>query len=397
MLPAQLANVADAALGLSPPTHEFLARLRQWSNPIKNNADEALFGNTFSKGPAMPRGSENNKKVAIRAVEDFELVCQKKNVVLDDLDAWMTAFSKWVLGMNFLLDGEDAQKLAMEQRQALSNDAGVVLRDWSPLTLKTMVNALATIHRSTRPPVGIVPSSTKQFPTFCALFNDALRRCKDTKCLEEAVEVLQDEEIVKLYDATNWVNLLEAQRMNLLILAFQLGQRPDTLINLKVGSVHFSKAEDGEEMLEVVIGTMKNKPAKQQTASSPLHRQLIFKHQDTKLCGVAAYNRQVKLLGSHKPEDYLFRGIKNLSKAIPQGPPSYSSCRGAAKWAGDLLGRPLTFKDCARRPVFTKLANSLSSYDAAKAMGVKPQTLANYHRASSSSVNHQAANVLRQV
>ena len=57
----------------------------------------------------------------------------------------------------------------------------------------------------------------------------------------------------------------------------------------------------------------------------------------------------------------------------------------------------MTFKDCARRPVFTRLANALSIHDAAKAVGVAPRTMDRYHVAESDDVKARAAKVLAQV
>ena len=71
-----------------------------------------------------------------------------------------------------------------------------------------------------------------------------------------------------------------------------------------------------------------------------------------------------------------------------------ATCRGVAIWASTILGRNVTFKDCARRPVFTKLANAMSVFDAAKAVGVRPQTMAHYHVAQGADVKRQAAEVL---
>ena len=41
--------------------------------------DERLVGKTFADGPMKPRGSENNQRVAQKALDDFGQVCTKKN------------------------------------------------------------------------------------------------------------------------------------------------------------------------------------------------------------------------------------------------------------------------------------------------------------------------------
>ena len=57
------------------------------------------------------------------------------------------------------------------------------------------------------------------------------------------------------------------------------------------------------------------------------------------------------------------------------------SC-GVARWVSDIVGRPLTFKDVARRAAMTRLANelSLSVQEKAKYFGVATRTMAVYHR-----------------
>ncbi len=60
-----------------------------------------------------------------------------------------------------------------------------------------------------------------------------------------------------------------------------------------------------------------------------------------------------------------------------------------------LLGRKVTFKDLARRVVFTKLANNdeISAADAAKHMGVQKDTIMVYHQ-KGKETSDQAARIL---
>ncbi len=59
------------------------------------------------------------------------------------------------------------------------------------------------------------------------------------------------------------------------------------------------------------------------------------------------------------------------------------------------LGRKLDFKDCARRVVFTKLANDprISDEDAAKYMHVNKRTVSTYHQ-SNQDAKWRAADIL---
>ena len=77
---------------------------------------------------------------------------------------------------------------------------------------------------------------------------------------------------------------------------------------------------------------------------------------------------------------------------------TYATVRGVALWVRQVLGRKVTFKDCARRVVFTKLANSkhVSLHDAAKAVGVRPRTMDRYH-VGADNIQDRAAAILATV
>ena len=83
------------------------------------------------------------------------------------------------------------------------------------------------------------------------------------KALKAPVAVLQDEEVEMLYDKTNWQSKFETQRMNILILSFQLGQRPSNIWSLKVGNVQSfldNPVDLGDPVLEVAFPQMKTSP-----------------------------------------------------------------------------------------------------------------------------------------
>ena len=151
----------------------------------------------------------------------------------------MTAFAKFTLSVLALFDTPEERHLALSQRKELCEKAEVDMRQWSPATLKTLVNALALMYKQTAPGHGIVPSATIQFPTFCKFFNAACKRDRNASARKEPVQVLQDSEVAELFDKTNWQSWYEAQRMNLLLLAFNLGQRPESLTCVLHDSVAF--------------------------------------------------------------------------------------------------------------------------------------------------------------
>ena len=57
----------------------------------------------------------------------------------------------WTLQVETLLDIGSGQKDAREKRKALCDEVKVSMREWSPQTLKTMVNAMALMYRQTKP------------------------------------------------------------------------------------------------------------------------------------------------------------------------------------------------------------------------------------------------------
>ena len=152
-------------------------------------------------------------------------------------------------------------------------------------------------------------------------------------------------------------------------------------------------------MLQVHFGTMKNLQGKQETARKPVHKQKVMQHSSNpKLCAVAAYHRQIRLLGApNDPDSPFFRGARVYAKTTPLNAATYNVFKGVVSWVRVVLGRPVKFKDCARRPVFTRLANALNVHDVAKAVGVVPRTMDRYHVANEEDVTSRAAAVLLKV
>ncbi|EPS57144.1 hypothetical protein M569_17677 [Genlisea aurea] len=188
MLPAQLANVAAAALPKPPPV-----------------------------------------QIAYAAAVDFGKVLAQEGVVITDLDEWLTAFAKWSLSLDTLFEDEAQKEAALEQRKALCERAGVGVRSWLPQTLKTTVNALALMYKQTGPDSGIVPGVESQFPKYCRFFNVACTRSRNTIARKEPTAVLTDAEVLRLVEKTNWLSWYEAQRTNFLLLAYQMGPSTSVL------------------------------------------------------------------------------------------------------------------------------------------------------------------------
>ena len=141
MLPAQLVNVAEAALGETPKVDEFLARLKKAIEPKEESeVDGALFGDTFKNVAPQPSGSEKTQKGGLKALLDFQKVLDHKALVITDLDDYFVAFAKFVLKVQSLFDTEIERVNCKAQRKVLCEAAGVPMREWSPETLTTYTN-----------------------------------------------------------------------------------------------------------------------------------------------------------------------------------------------------------------------------------------------------------------
>ena len=391
---AQLSVVAEASLPQPPSSEEFFGRLEKLVKPDDiTPADTALFGDTFEEEKGNGHTWKNFIK-GMNAIRDFECVLEAKGLTLSKLDDWFTAFSKWKLSPEALFEAPEEQEICVKRRNELASLAGVTVRAWCPTTLKTTINVLALKYRETAPPTAICSSSTKQFPNYNKIWNAASKRWKDLGARQDVVAVLEDHEVVQLYDQTNFSSLYEAQRMNLVVLFFSLGQRADNMISLRVGHFHLSQGSDGRENLVVNFPTMKNLQAKQSNSSRDAHKQTILPHPDAKVCGIAAYKRQLSMLLDKTKDGHFFISLRVTSKNLGAGEPiTYSTIRGAATWARTVVGRAVTSKDLGRRPVMTRLGNALGSYEAAKAMGVANRTVERYHVAGGD-VNKRAAEAL---
>lgn len=134
----------------------------------------------------------------------------------------------------------------------------------------------------------------------------------------------------------------------------------------------------------ITFATMKNRPAKYAKTHVPPHKQKVLQNPNPKLCAVSALVRQIALLPpDHTPTSYLFPEVFRFSVKGHKGKDrraAYGSIRGLVSWIRGIIKRPVTFKDCARRPAMTALTNALGAYNAAAVIGVKPRTVATYHR-----------------
>ena len=94
----------------------------------------------------------------------------------------------------------------------------------------------------------------------------------------------------KFFGATNFGSWYKGQRTDLLILAFTLGQRLDSLMG-RVGHFKEETTAEGRQILVVDFPNMKNMQANQANSSNMPHRQKILPHVNAKIGAMAAFQR----------------------------------------------------------------------------------------------------------
>ena len=145
--------------------------------------------------------------------------------------------------------------------------------------LTTVMNALVALlsHSSTGHPMVI--SCKTQFPKYNEFLQGCIDRNKVVQAVSEAgkedIDILQDEEVLKIYHATNFANTFETQKFNILIIAHRTGLQADTLSKLRRDSFKAGVLSDGQKFMEPIIGTMKNLPATVDNVTKALFRKLL--------------------------------------------------------------------------------------------------------------------------
>ena len=145
------------------------------------------------------------------------------------------------------------------------------------------------------------------------------------------------------------------------------------------------KLDNGRPIVHIHAGSMKNLQQTMDKNETVIFKQTMITGDDPRFCPVAAFNRQLNILevdvSSSVP---LFQSCSAFAAKFSGKVAKYGTYRGVADWVSKIVGRSLTFRQCSRNVVFTKLANDpcASDNDKAKFMGVSPKTIAVYHKTS---------------
>jgi hypothetical protein len=181
LLPAQLANVATAALGQAPPVAEFFQRVDEFlAKAPQEQPENKVLGRAYvdlenaDKAP----GTVKNQMAAYKSMQECAKVYKESGLTFVKLDDFFRAFGKYALHPRFLFEEEEEIESALEDNEALCSKAGVRPRNLKPESFVTMTNSLAALYKRTSPSHGIVPSVENQFPTYVPFINQALKRAK---------------------------------------------------------------------------------------------------------------------------------------------------------------------------------------------------------------------------
>ena len=399
------AKVSEAQLPMPPAVEAFIGALEEWKG---KKPDEPRGSNMFGDDSdnedqiGKPANTKKAGAVAVNVAMQFQRVSEANNQVYKSLDDWLVGFVKFTVDVRAMNSEKDKQKKYPETRKQLCGEEYKV-RSLSPSTIKTYINALAGIYNTRRQENQFVPSSNMRFPGFNSYYAHVDKLFKVIDAIKEAEnpeeEILQDAELEKLWEDTNFQSVFEVQRYNIMIFAYVTGFRGDTLQHMLTKTFERGTDEHGK-YLKPKIGTMKNRPAGFQSERDLFDQEVRPCIEDERFCPIAAYERQCSLDREPNPdtEDYLFRSITSVtSKVLLKKPTSANTYRGVANWVSKVVDRKLTFKSIARWVVMTKLANAndISLHDAAKHVGVVARTLGVYHR-KGKQVKSKSSNALEQ-
>ena len=105
---AHLKCVLRQQLPEKPNSAQFLAGLVAAIQPRQSpSTDEALFGDTFSKVTGAKGGQKKTQQCCIQPLKDFQKVLDARQVTIENLDEYFTAFAKWCLNVQFLFDTQE--------------------------------------------------------------------------------------------------------------------------------------------------------------------------------------------------------------------------------------------------------------------------------------------------
>ena len=92
------------------------------------------------------------------------------------------------------------------------------------------------------------------------------------------MQLLTDEELLKLHAATKFDQLGQQQRYNLIVFGVRTGLRPSTIGMLKCNMLRIRHEDDGQTLMEVVVANMKNLAPHVEKLDASLYKLQVLQH-----------------------------------------------------------------------------------------------------------------------
>ena len=128
-------------------------------------------------------------------------------------------------------------------------------------TFRTYINSIGSVFNKNGGTPKIAMTSKTQFPLFVAF----IAKCATRHLVDEAAatankaticNVLQDNDLQKLFEKTNFTRAYKAQSYNLIIFGYRTGLRGDSLMKFQETSLSIEEV-DAAEIVKFHLGTMK--------------------------------------------------------------------------------------------------------------------------------------------
>ena len=249
----QWANMLAAQQPQPPSVEEFLKIIQDAQKQHgKGEVNDPLYGDMFAGVSGKPTNTQNVQRGAMKLALEFAQACTTNNAVYGNLDEWFVALAKFVLIPEVLEDDKEKQRAIVEHRDRI-RPQGMQQRKLQTQSLTTVMNALAALVRHSSTAHAMVISCKTQFPKYNEFLQGCIDRHKVLQAVSEAgkedVDILQDEEVLKIYNATNFAHTFETHKFNILIIAHRTGLRADTLSKLRRDSFKVGVLSDGRKFM----------------------------------------------------------------------------------------------------------------------------------------------------
>ena len=272
----RIANLLDSQQPTPPSVAEVEKTLRTMIEAPSATVD-ALLGHIEDE-KAEKREMNKHYKTAVKAFLEYLDICAANNVSFETLDDCFVGWARWTIKTEELFASAEARDTWNVKKQEKAR-AGAKIRNMPAASFVTYANDMARVYRHVCAPLPrIIPSSEKQFPKYNLFMQPLLKDSKERDVAKWKGDpenvVLQEEELLRIVEGTNFAQPYSVQRRNMLVLGFCTGYRAEVMKRLQVESFRPKfpnyKIEDGKKIYTAVVGSMKNMPANLQKSDAKL-------------------------------------------------------------------------------------------------------------------------------